>query len=88
MAAQLPRRRVLENSMAIVGGILVPLSSRTRALAAPAQLRKQDVRYQEQPKGSQRCETCSNFVNPDGCRVVAGPVDASGWCQLFQAKPA
>lgn len=87
MAAQLSRRRMLGN-ISSIGGIMAATSLPSRALDAPTRLRKQDVRYQDQPKGSQRCETCSNFVNPDGCRVVAGSVDASGWCQLFQAKPA
>jgi len=53
-----------------------------------SQLRKEDVRYQDEPKGSQRCATCKNFVGPNVCRVVQGSVNPNGWCLLFQAKSA
>ena len=52
-----------------------------------SQLRKEDVRYQDQPKGNQRCSGCKNFVGPSACKVVSGSVNPNGWCLLFQAKP-
>ena len=94
MAAQLSRRYMLRimSNVGTVGGItaLASVPNRTSALDAPSssQLRKQDVQYQDQPKGSQRCEICKNFVNPSGCQVVAGSVGANGWCLLFRAKTA
>ena len=94
MAAQLSRRHMLRimSNIGTVGATtaLASLPSRTSALDAPSsgQLRKQEVRYQDEPKGNQRCEICKNFVNPSGCRVVAGSVDANGWCLLFRAQTA
>ena len=59
-----------------------------RAKASDAsQLRKEDVRYQDQPKGEQDCRLCKNFVTPNSCRVVSGAVNPNGWCLLFQAVP-
>ena len=57
-----------------------------KASDASSQLRKEDVRYQDQPKGNQRCSGCKNFVGPNACRVVTGSVNPNGWCLLYQAK--
>ena len=57
-----------------------------RAADTASQLRKEDVRYQDQPKGNQRCSGCKNFVGPGACRVVAGSVNPNGWCLLYQAN--
>jgi hypothetical protein len=57
-----------------------------RARADASQLQKQDVRYQDQPKGAQRCSGCANFTAPSACKVVAGSVNPDGWCLLFTAK--
>jgi hypothetical protein len=56
------------------------------ARADASQLQKQDVRYQDQPKGEQRCSGCTNFTAPSACKVVAGSVNPNGWCLLFTAK--
>jgi len=52
------------------------------------QLRKEDVRYQDQPKGNQRCSGCKNFVGPGACKVVSGSVNPNGWCLLYAVKTA
>ena len=91
MTTQLSRRQML-GSLKVAGaaGGLMALGvvGAARAADSSSQLRKQDVRYQDQPKGSQRCATCKNFVGPNVCRVVQGSVNPNGWCLLFQAKPA
>jgi hypothetical protein len=86
MSSAVSRRGILR---AAAGGLAI---STTLAVQAPhtkadnaAQLRKEDVRYQDQPKGEQNCRRCKNFVSPNGCRVVSGSVDPNGWCLLFQA---
>jgi hypothetical protein len=71
---------------AIGSTILVGTAGAGRARADASQLQKQDVRYQDQPKGDQRCSGCANFTAPSGCKVVAGPVNPNGWCLLFTAK--
>jgi len=49
-------------------------------------IKKTDAKYQDQPKGPQRCEICLQFEPPSHCKIVQGPVIAHGWCQFFAAK--
>ena len=47
---------------------------------------KQEARYQDYPNGDQHCGVCANFIPPDGCRVIKGPVSVNGWCRNFRAR--
>ncbi len=47
---------------------------------------KASVQYQDQPKGDQKCSNCLQFVEPDGCKVVEGPINPDGWCILWAKK--
>jgi hypothetical protein len=50
-------------------------------------LTKDDVAYQNTPKGRQRCDNCDVFVPPDGCTSVQGKISPRGWCNIWrQAK--
>lgn len=89
MGISMSRRRALASMLSATGGaggILVSLTAPRANASDASQLRKEDVRYQEQPKGSQRCSGCKNFIGPGACRVVAGSVNPDGWCLLFQAR--
>ncbi len=57
-----------------------------RSAAAQQKVSKSEAKYQEQPKGQQRCEICVNFEPPDQCRFVEGRISRTGWCQFFAAK--
>jgi hypothetical protein len=44
------------------------------------------VRYQPTPSADSPediCAKCVNWVAPDGCRIVAGPISPNGWCVAF-----
>jgi hypothetical protein len=93
MRALLSRRHLLRSATSAAGGfggiLLLGAGAAGAAavnVASASQLQKQDVRYQDQPKGGQRCGGCNNFVTPSACRVVSGSVNPNGWCLLFQAK--
>lgn len=91
MTAQISRRQMLGNLKlaGVAGGaVALGLAVPSRAADNSSQLRKVDVRYQDRPKGNQRCSGCKNFVGPSACRVVQGSVNPNGWCLLFQAKTA
>ena len=64
---------------AVALGIFASASAQTKAS-------KQQAKYQDQPKGGQRCSGCLNFMPPASCRVVDGTISPDGWCQLFAAK--
>jgi hypothetical protein len=46
------------------------------------------VKYQDTPKGEQRCENCIQFEAPSTCKTVDGTVAAQGWCMVYAKKPA
>ncbi|SRR5258708_18900114 len=80
-------RRQLIFGAALTAGLagaagLIPRS----AAAAQSKLSQGDSGYQNRPNGGQRCELCANWQAPTSCKVVAGPISASGWCSLFAAR--
>jgi hypothetical protein len=44
---------------------------------------KQDVDYQDSPKGLQMCSTCSLFDPPTSCKIVEGDVSPNGWYKSY-----
>src|ERR1051325_5669032 len=44
---------------------------------------KEEARYQDMPNGDEHCSMCANFLSPDGCRVIEGPVSPDGWCHII-----
>jgi hypothetical protein len=89
MDQTISRRRMLGVAATIGGAVgSAVLVASVGARADASQLQKQDVRYQDQPKGQQRCAGCNNFQAPSGCKVVAGSVNPNGWCLLYTAKKA
>jgi hypothetical protein len=47
---------------------------------------KPEAKYQNSPKGQQRCEICLQFEPPQTCKIVQGPISPKGWCQFFAAR--
>ena len=54
--------------------------------AAQQKISQADAKYQNTPKGDQRCDRCINFQPPNACKFVQGTISPSGWCQLFAPK--
>ena len=77
-------RRVLLTGTALALG--------TAAVAAVSQAMAQvkisqaTAKYQNTPKGDQRCNRCVNFQSPSACKFVQGNISPSGWCQLLAPK--
>lgn len=52
-----------------------------------AKMSKEQVQYQEQPKGDQKCSTCNNFIaESNTCKLVEGQINPNGWCTLWVLK--
>jgi hypothetical protein len=81
-------RRSLLKSVPMIAGAIVSTNAITQNLFAQQKLTHEAAKYQDQPKDGQQCSGCVQFVAPASCKVVADPISASGWCQLFTAKPA
>ena len=52
---------------------------------AAAKESKREARYQNHPKGRERCGRCSHFLRPNGCEIVEGRISPRGWCTYFVA---
>jgi secreted PhoX family phosphatase len=83
------RRQVL--TVAAAAGASVTGAAAIIGISTAAQAAKVSqkiVKYQDTPKGEQRCETCVQFEPPSTCKVVDGTVAAQGWCTVYAKKQA
>jgi hypothetical protein len=62
------------------------LAGSAPAFAAGEQVTKAVAKYQDTPKGQQRCEICLQFSPPNRCKLVEGVIVKTGWCQFFAAR--
>jgi hypothetical protein len=81
-------RRSLLKSVPVIAGAIISTNAMAESLVAQTKLTHEAAKYQDTPKDGQQCSGCVQFVAPASCKVVEDPVAASGWCQLFMAKPA
>jgi hypothetical protein len=81
-------RRSLLKSVPVVAGAIISTNAMTQTLFAQQKLAHDVAKYQDQPNNGQQCSGCTQFVAPASCKVVEDPISATGWCQLFTAKPA
>ncbi|HEX5930924.1 MAG TPA: high potential iron sulfur protein [Methyloceanibacter sp.] len=81
-------RRSLLKSVPMIAGAIISTSAVAETLLAQTKLTHEAAKYQDTPKDGQQCSACVQFVAPASCTVVEDPIAASGWCQLFVAKPA
>jgi hypothetical protein len=88
----LSRRAVLRGALIAGCCLMAPItllgacskSADSTAPALPEKLPKADVKYQEQPKGAQKCSNCMQFNSAKKtCNRVEGPVSPEGWCSLW-----
>lgn len=69
-------RAALALGAAAVGATATPGAAQTKVSQAVA-------KYQDQPRGSNRCEICVYFQAPSACKLVEGNISPNGWCQLW-----
>ena len=84
------RRRVLTIA-AGVAGVSVTGAATVIGTSTPAQAAKvpqKIVKYQDTPKGEQRCDNCELFEAPSSCKNVDGTIAAQGWCTVYRKKQA
>jgi hypothetical protein len=84
---EVSRRRFLRSaSLAAGAGVLLGAGLAASSAAADTKFAQKVAQYQPTPKGASRCDNCSQFQGPSACKVVAGKVSPSGWCQLYAVK--
>src|SRR5690348_8469461 len=82
-ATTVSRRTLLGRALAVCAATTIMASE---GAATQPKVSHVDARYQNYPKGQQRCEICVNFQPPNACQFVENPIGAKGWCQYFAAK--
>jgi len=55
---------------------------------AQTKIAKAMLMYQDTPKDGNHCGICAQFVAPDQCKIVEGPIQENGWCAAFAPKGA
>lgn len=78
------RRRVLTVGVGVAGTAVIGTLTAAQAAKVP----QKAVKYQDTPKGEQRCENCALFEAPSACKTVDGTVSPQGWCIVYAKKPA
>jgi hypothetical protein len=83
-------RRTLLKGAAVVTGIALVSAFAGKALAAKST--KAAMKYQDKPKGNQKCSNCQLFIpgktpKANGtCQVVEGSISPKGWCTAYVKK--
>lgn len=55
--------------------------------AANKKMSQENVQYQAQPKGEQKCSGCLHFIaESNTCMLVDGQISPEGWCSLWAKK--
>ena len=79
-------RRGFLQVAAIGGGAILGVGIVGYPTTASAKMSPKAISYRPTPNGNQRCDNCTNFQAPGGCKLVDGPILPSGWCILYNPK--
>jgi anaerobic selenocysteine-containing dehydrogenase len=80
------RRQVLTVVAGAAGAVTAIVG--VTAPAHAAKVPQKAVKYQDTPKGDQRCDNCSLFEAPSSCKTVDGTISPQGWCMVYAKKSA
>jgi hypothetical protein len=84
------RRHVLTIAAGAAGASIAGATAviGTSTPAHAAKVSQTIVKYQDTPKGEQRCDNCELFEAPSSCKNVDGTIAAQGWCTVYRKKQA
>jgi high potential iron-sulfur protein len=83
---KLSRRSMLTRAAWLAGATLAGTVIPIELASAQQKASKDAMKYQDKPKGDQRCDNCMQFVAPSSCKVVDGTISPSGWCMAWVKK--
>jgi hypothetical protein len=84
------RRIVIKRGLGLLGVAgAATLAATTRARAQSAKADPSTVGYvTKSATAGQICSGCVQYVSPNACQIVSGPIAPGGWCQLYSPKGA
>lgn len=87
---RISRRKALTIAAGAAGASIAAATAvvGTSVTAQPAKVSQKIVKYQDTPKGEQRCDNCELFEAPSSCKNVEGTIAAQGWCMVYRKKQA
>jgi hypothetical protein len=87
---RISRRQVLTIAAGVAGASITGATAviGTSTPAQAAKVSQKIVKYQDTPKGEQRCDNCELFEAPSSCKNVDGTIAAQGWCIVYRKKQA
>jgi hypothetical protein len=86
-SATISRRQVLNIAAGAGGASITSTAAMIGTSAAQAaRMSQKAAKYQQTPKGEQRCENCALFEPPSSCKVVDGTVVSYGWCIRYTKR--
>ena len=80
------RRVVLQTGLMTFAAGLLTHAQAHEKVAQAQKIAQSAVQYQDHPKNGQMCSICVNFVAPNECKIVQGPIVPNGWCIAFAPK--
>lgn len=87
LAAATSRRSILRGAgLALGSGAALGLGMAPSTASANTKMSQKAALYQDAPKGQARCNVCTQWQPPSGCKIVGGEISPTGWCQLYVAK--
>ena len=49
---------------------------------------KEEVDYTDRTTDNDKCKTCRHFIPSNSCELVAGEINAQGWCREWERQAA
>ncbi|WP_291577363.1 high-potential iron-sulfur protein [Bradyrhizobium sp.] len=89
-SSRITRRQALTIAAGAAGASMTGATAviGTTASAQAAKVAQKVVKYQDTPKGEQRCDNCDLFQAPSSCKNVDGTIAPQGWCIIYRKKAA
>jgi len=81
-----PRRSVLRGAVLLATAALAVRVIPTKEALAQAKASKEAMQYQDKPNADKRCSNCRSFLPPNGCAIIEGPINPSGYCLAWAKK--
>jgi len=82
------RRTALKKLSFLACAVPVSIGMTAQTSYAQSKSSKAAAKYQDQPKGEQKCAGCSLFMPENKCMQVEGEISPQGWCMFWKAKAA
>ncbi|HXC91377.1 MAG TPA: hypothetical protein VNV18_14540 [Stellaceae bacterium] len=85
--AAVSRRLVMRGAAGALGAAAI-VAMRAEQVAAAPKISKAAVAYQDHPQDDKSCGRCLQFLPPESCKMVDGPVSPHGFCRIFMLRQA